>query len=110
MTNILAGRRGRLKFYDKQRVLEEIVSGDYSAAEIAKKHDITRDMVYSLKFAAKKKNLIKDPVVKLDDLDPVERRIKGLTLPSKIMELARQFKSGTLDDFEFMRESRKLLT
>lgn len=70
-------KRGRFIKYDKQRVLEEIVAGKMSAVEIARKHSITCGMVYTLKYQARKKNIIRDPVQRLDELDTVEPRSGG---------------------------------
>lgn len=90
-------RRGRFIKYDKQAVLQDIVDGNMSAYSIAQKHGITRDMVYSLKFSAKKKNILRDPVQKLDDLDSVEPKVsrKG-PYAHEIYLLAQDFASGNM--------------
>jgi transposase-like protein len=102
-------RRSRFIRYDKQRVLEEIVHGKLSAQEIAEKFGITRDMVYTLKFQAKKRNLIKDPIKRLDDLSPVEPREHDMSLPSRIHQLAKRWKVGEIDELDFYQALQRML-
>lgn len=106
----ISARRGRFIKYDKQQVLQEIVDGRMSAAEIAEKHGITRDMVYSLKFAAKKKNIIRDPVQKLDDLDAIEPRCKkGGPYAHEIHLLAQDYSSGVIGGVSFRKKLCEIL-
>lgn len=45
--------------YDKQAVIDDLVSGKLNAQQIAEKHGITKTSVYTLKHEAKKRGLIK---------------------------------------------------
>lgn len=97
-------RRGRFIKYDKQRVLEDIVRGTKSAKKIAASHGITRDMVYSLKHAAKKRGLIKEPTQFLADLSPVDSRAFYEGPARDILEFAKQFKAGDLSELDFYQK------
>jgi hypothetical protein len=65
----VSGKRGRFIAYDKQAVLYDIVRGMKSAQQISQEHNITSGMVYTLKYNARKKNIIRDPVARVNDLD-----------------------------------------
>jgi hypothetical protein len=95
------GKRGRFIRYDKQAVLQEIVDGKFSAGEIAERHNITRGMVYTLKYQARKRKIIRDPVPRLDDLDPVEPKTFLGPVPlehpiNRVFKLAQRYKIGDL--------------
>lgn len=100
-------KRGRFIQWDKQQALKDIVSGKMSAQEIADKHKITRDMVYTLKYNARKKNIIRDNVQKLDDLDAVEPPEKNRTI-SKIYDLAVAYKYDRLSTSEILHQLKLL--
>lgn len=103
-------RRGRFIVYDKQKVLEDIVSGKLSAQAIADRHGITRDMVYSLKHAAKKRNIIRDPSQMLNDLDAVEPRTASPIAPvNAIYNLAQEYKEGMISPASFYKGVQRIL-
>lgn len=102
-------RRGRFIKYDKQRVLEEIVAGKKSASQIAVAYGITRDMVYSLKHAAKKHKLIKDPAQRLSDLDPVDPRVRHEGSARDILALAKEFRDGEISELDFYQQIQRIL-
>ncbi len=96
-------KRGRFQFYDKQQVLKDIVSGKMSAGEIAEKHKITRDMVYTLKYNARKKNIIRDNIQKLDELDTVEPPNKSKAV-NKIIDLAIDYADNRISLAEMSKQ------
>lgn len=103
-------KRGRFIKYDKQKVLQLIVDGKLSAQEIADSYGITRNMVYTLKYTAKKKNIIRDPVSMLDDLDPVEpRAVKRVATVNVIYNLAQEYKEGMISPATFYKEVKRTL-
>lgn len=102
-------KRGRFIKYDKQQVLQDIVNGALSAKAIAKRHGITRDMVYSLKYAAKKKNIIRDPTTKLDDLDYVEAKAKKQVSAHDVYLLAEDYAAGKLSSVSFYEKLKLML-
>lgn len=95
--------------YDKQAVIDDLVSGKLNAQEIAEKHGITKTSVYTLKYAAKKRGLIKEepgwesvkaPVEKKPD--PARNSFKeGLKRASKINESGEPANIRVLTETEF---------
>lgn len=86
--------------------LEAIVAGKHSAHEIADEHGITRDMVYSLKHAAKKKHIIQDPAQRLDGLDPISP--PRADLMNEVYQLACKFRAHDIDNLDFYQDLKKL--
>ena len=100
-------RRGRFIKYDKQKVLDQIVRGRMSAQEIADEHGITRDMVYSLKHAAKKMKIINEPVARVADLHtPPEH---DPTAAGQIYQVAKKFRAGDIDDLDFYQNVQQII-
>lgn len=102
-------KRGRFIKYDKQQALQDIVDGKLSAKAIAKKHGVTRDMIYTLKYNARKHNIIRDPAQKLKDLDWIEPRRKKEVTALEVYLLAEDFAAGKLSGFALHEKLKTML-
>lgn len=101
-------RRGRFIQYDKQQVLQDIADGKMSASSIAEKHKITRDMVYTLKFTAKKKHILRETSPKLDDLDPIDIK-KVRPTAHEVYLLAEDYAQGKISGASLFKKLTEII-